>query len=109
MKHKNLIIVLIVAIIVVGGYAIYKRSQSNTSDFYYMSDQDNTQSNSSATNDTDATDVLGLTATNPYSSKLNKYTKVPDELSEADRTNKQATIKTDKGDIVIELFGDEAP
>ncbi|MEP7104190.1 MAG: peptidylprolyl isomerase [Candidatus Dojkabacteria bacterium] len=100
MKTKTIVVTVTAAIILAGSYLIYKNLQNN------MSSQTNTPTD---TTSTDASDVLGLTATNPYSSKLNKYTKVPDVLPEADRINKQATIKTDEGEIVIKLFGDEAP
>jgi cyclophilin family peptidyl-prolyl cis-trans isomerase len=60
-------------------------------------------------NDDDSTDVLGLTQTNPYSSKLNKYKKVPEIYPEAELANKKVIMKTNKGTIEFKLFGDEAP
>lgn len=71
-----------------------------------------THNNSNQTKDqymSNNTNILGLTQTNPYASKLNKYSAVPEVLPESERTNKKAIIKTDKGDIEVELFGSEAP
>lgn len=98
MTKQNLILGLVVAIIALGGYVVYRDSHSN-----------NSSNTTTMSNDKDTSDVLGLTSTNPYSSKLNKYKQAPAVLPVADRTNKQATIKTDKGDIVFKFYGDDAP
>ena len=106
MNRGRLIIVLLLAIIVAGGYSVLRNARNDNNNFYNsdtMSDNTNTQDDVAASGD-----VAGAQTTNP-SSKADKYDKAPAVLVEADRTNKQATIKTGKGDIVIKLFGDEAP
>ncbi|MEO6728340.1 MAG: peptidylprolyl isomerase [Candidatus Dojkabacteria bacterium] len=96
MTKGNLIVGLIIGIIAVGGYVYLRDSRSS-----------NISSNTTSMSN-DTSNVLG-TATDTVASRLNKYKKAPAILPEADRSNKQVTIKTDKGDIVFKLFGDEAP
>jgi cyclophilin family peptidyl-prolyl cis-trans isomerase len=49
------------------------------------------------------------TKTDNNKSKFNKYTTVPKTFSKAKLKNKKSVLKTEKGTIEIELFGDEAP
>ncbi|MFS8131218.1 MAG: peptidylprolyl isomerase [Candidatus Dojkabacteria bacterium] len=96
---KNIFVIgIVIAIIIIGGYAIIKNTNSNTS----------TQQATMNKEDTSTSGVLGTSSDSP-ASRLNKYSKAPAVLPEAERANKQATIKTDKGDIVFKFFGDEAP
>jgi cyclophilin family peptidyl-prolyl cis-trans isomerase len=41
--------------------------------------------------------------------KYNKYSKPPKVVSEKERVNKKSVLKTEKGTIVIKLFGEESP
>lgn len=52
-------------------------------------------------------DSNSTSATNAQ--KANKYSSAPEVLPAAERMGKISTLETDKGTIVIELFGDEAP
>jgi len=96
MSKSNLIVGLVIAIIAVGGYIVYRDSHSNIS-----------SNTTSMSNDT--SNVLGTSTKDTVASRLNKYKTVPATLSAAELTGKQATISTDKGDIVFKFYGEDAP
>lgn len=78
---------------------------------FYLNRSDAPKNMNDDTNTTTPTDstVLGLTETNPYGSKIDKYQKAPAVLAPDKRANKKATITTNKGVIEFKFFGDEAP